>query len=702
MTQNGDGMANLLEVGSLVLGRYRLEEQVGSGGMGVLWRATDTVLDGVVALKRVSFAHLGSDAATNTTERTLREARTGAKLRGHPHVVSLYDVQVAGGDVWLVLEYVPSRTLAQLLAERGPLPPENVARIGADVADALVAAHALGIQHRDITPANVLIRTDGTVKLTDFGLAQSTGDARLTQTGAVAGTVAFLSPEVAREGESTAASDVFSLGATLYAALEGQPPFGQNANPVKMLHIVSTGIIRQPERAGVLEPLLLRMLALTPSSRPDPATIRDSMHRIADTGAGAAPSAAPGPPAPAPPSWSADATEGPFAARQAGVAPFGSAPPPLERPWMARSGSEWATGPLPSNRRRVALAAGAMLVVIAAVLTLTFVFDGEDSSGQATPGQPVARDTGNPDQPELIGLPEQVREVGMGGEVQTVDSCRMLPTDSLSRFGNVRVVRGSALHGCEAEVTHPNGSQTLIGFEMSEPDDEEDDTSDAGKKYDLGGIQVYQNKLERDESGTSCKGLIVLSDNSALFTTAYPLRDTERAPNPCELVAALDTATANLLAASGVPHTGWNANYPLTERDACALVDRRTLDKVTGLDASQSVTGFADWACDWGKDPDDETLSAVEVQFFLMTEDEFANPDERSSVTVNDRNAYQTVVDSEEDPNTCTIYLPQQRKANKDGTYSVVRVRVRLDGPREQQCAQTKTVATTVQHTLDR
>ena len=198
--------------GSVVFDRYRLEERIGAGGMGVVWRATDLLLDQPVALKRVPLAGLEDEQAELNRERALREARLAARLRHHRHVVAIYDVRIDDGAVWLVLEYLPSRSLAQILRERGPLDPVQAARIGAQVADALAAAHALGIQHRDVTPGNVLITDDGTAKLTDFGIAHLAGDTRLTQSGMISGTVVYLAPEVARTGKTSPASDVFSWG----------------------------------------------------------------------------------------------------------------------------------------------------------------------------------------------------------------------------------------------------------------------------------------------------------------------------------------------------------------------------------------------------------------------------------------------------------------------------------------------------------
>lgn len=269
-----------MDSGSVVFGRYLLLEKIGAGSAGVVWKATDQQLHQTVALKRVPFAGLDGEQARLTRDRALREARLAAALRSHPHVVTVYDVLADDSDIWLVMEYLPARSLSELLRTEGPLAPVNAARIGAQLADALAAAHTLGIEHRDVKPGNVLIGADGTVKLTDFGISHLTGDPNLTHTG-VTGTPAYLAPEVAANGDTSPASDVFSLGATLYCAVEGQPPFGADDNILRLLKVVRTGIIRPPTQAGPLEPLLLRLLHPIPSTRPDAETTRDLLTRLA-------------------------------------------------------------------------------------------------------------------------------------------------------------------------------------------------------------------------------------------------------------------------------------------------------------------------------------------------------------------------------------------------------------------------------------
>src|SRR5689334_2479022 len=188
--------------------------------MGVVWRAHDDLLHREVAVKQLKLPDSDPAAAEMARTRAMREARIAARLQ-HPNAIGVFDVVVQNGLPWLVMEYLPSRSLAALLDEHGPLPPAEVGRIGGRIASALAAAHAAGIVHRDVKPANVLIGHDGTVKLTDFGISRAVGDGTLTEAGMISGTPAYLAPEVARGDAPDARSDVFSLGATLYAMTDG-------------------------------------------------------------------------------------------------------------------------------------------------------------------------------------------------------------------------------------------------------------------------------------------------------------------------------------------------------------------------------------------------------------------------------------------------------------------------------------------------
>ena len=266
-------------------GRYLLLSRLGGGAMGAVWLARDELLGREVAVKQVLIP-VGSDpeATAGHREAAMREGRIAARL-AHPHAVSVYDMVDDGGTPWLVMEYLPSRSLAQVLADHGTLPVQQVATIGAQVADALIAVHAAGVVHRDVKPGNILIgegeRSDGLVKITDFGISRAQGDVSLTQTGVVKGTPAFLAPEVARGQEPDRASDVFSLGATLFACLEGTPPFGMTENPLEMLYRVAGGDFQRPRNAGALTRPLMRMLHNDPTKRPTMTQVRDQLAQLA-------------------------------------------------------------------------------------------------------------------------------------------------------------------------------------------------------------------------------------------------------------------------------------------------------------------------------------------------------------------------------------------------------------------------------------
>jgi tRNA A-37 threonylcarbamoyl transferase component Bud32 len=243
----------------LIAGRYRLLEPVGSGGMGRVWLARDEMLDRDVAVKEFRPPEWMTDAEqARLRDRTLREARSAGRLN-HPHVVRVYDVVHADGLPWIVMEYVPSRSLHQVINEDGPYSPVAAARIGLSVLDALSAAHRAGVLHRDVKPHNVLIGTDGRVVLTDFGLATFVDDGAVTGPGLVVGSPQYVSPERARDGASTVESDMWSLGATLYAAVEGRSPYARDT-AMATLMALATEPPDPPVRAGPLAPVLLGLL----------------------------------------------------------------------------------------------------------------------------------------------------------------------------------------------------------------------------------------------------------------------------------------------------------------------------------------------------------------------------------------------------------------------------------------------------------
>ncbi|WP_196873423.1 serine/threonine-protein kinase [Nocardioides luteus] len=243
----------------MIAGRYRLERELGRGAMGAVWLATDDVLGRSVALKQLVALDGVSDAAVE------REARLAARLV-HPNVVAVFDLVRDDDKPWLVMEYVEGKTLAHMVRDDGPLSVEDAARLIGQIASALRAAHAAGIVHRDVKPANIVVGRADRAKLTDFGIARGV-DSQTTQTGQVTGSPAYLAPEIATGGRATPASDMWSLGATLFQALTGEPPYGIGDNALATLYRV---VHEEPPRtplAGRLAQLLEHTMAYDPAER---------------------------------------------------------------------------------------------------------------------------------------------------------------------------------------------------------------------------------------------------------------------------------------------------------------------------------------------------------------------------------------------------------------------------------------------------
>ncbi|MEV4254331.1 serine/threonine-protein kinase [Spirillospora sp. NPDC049652] len=261
------------EPGESLAGRYRILGLIGRGGMGRVWRAYDAELGREVAVKELRLPEEIDEAERREWyARAEREARAAARLR-HPGIVALHD-RVTGDDgrPWLVMELVDGPSLDAVIRADGPLPPARVAAIGRQMLDALTTAHAHGIVHRDVKPANVLLDGDRAI-LTDFGIAALDGDATLTRSGALLGTPAYMAPEQVRGRPATAASDLWSLGATLYAAVEGRPPFGGPTHGAVFVAIATEPPL-PPEKAGPLTELLTSLLQKDPEARPTAEAVR--------------------------------------------------------------------------------------------------------------------------------------------------------------------------------------------------------------------------------------------------------------------------------------------------------------------------------------------------------------------------------------------------------------------------------------------
>jgi serine/threonine protein kinase len=262
----------------LIAGRYRLRWRLGRGGMGVVWLAEDEALHRTVAVKRVALSGSGSAEDRSAAHaRALHEKRMAARV-DHPGTVRVYGVVEAAGHPWIVMEVLIGRTLAKVLRDHGPLPVRQVARLGLHLLDALQAIHGAGVVHRDVKPGNVQL-CGGRVVLTDFGIATTARAGFEAPSRMIVGSPAYMSPELLHRGGFGPASDLFSLGATLYAAVEGRSPFGRAC-----LRATLTAVANDPPapflRAGPLRPVIERLLAKDPGWRPGPDQARAALAAI--------------------------------------------------------------------------------------------------------------------------------------------------------------------------------------------------------------------------------------------------------------------------------------------------------------------------------------------------------------------------------------------------------------------------------------
>jgi eukaryotic-like serine/threonine-protein kinase len=384
----------------VIAGRYTLEAEIGRGGMGAVWRGRDEVLGRIVALKRIGVAPGG---ITPDALRAEREAKLAAKLN-HANVVAVFDlVSEASADgqsqQWLVMEYVEGTNLSELVRADGRLTPDQAAPILAQTASALAAAHGAGIVHRDVKPSNILVAPDGQVKLSDFGIARTSTDSALTQTGLVTGSPAYLSPEVASGQPATPASDVWSWGATLYHALEGRPPYEIGDSLLGALYRIVHEEPPRPQAAGWLTPVLEATMTREPAHRwsiaeaqqfleagPDAVTAAAPTAGLADIGLGGVGrtrSYDDGP--------DAQGTRVlPLLTRTASPPPTPVVPAPTPRP----------TGPGPRRRRWLVALGAAVALVLAMAIAFEIGLNGDDD------------DKASSDNPSAVASSPQTSESG--------------------------------------------------------------------------------------------------------------------------------------------------------------------------------------------------------------------------------------------------------------------------------------------------
>src|SRR6266498_3419235 len=402
--------------GRMIADRYSLERPIGKGGMGTVWRAHDRLLDREVAIKEVRLPDTVPEHERDSLRaRVLREARAAARLN-HPGGITLYDVLNEQGRAFIVMELIKAPTLAEIVASEGPLPPERVARIGLQIASTLDAAHRAFIVHRDVKPANVMVAEDGKVWLGDFGIARVQGDPKLTSSGMIVGSPAYMAPEQANGHDSGPETDLWGLGVTMYYAVEGRAPF-ERGNSLATLTAVVNEPPRPLRRAGALAPIIMSLLAKDPAGRPALRQVRVRLARINTPGRQPATAAQPAVPVPLPgpstptlteeppPSPAVDAGELTPPTPRTAVAPEPAEPPALAEAFEEEAGdagegaaedtAEPSQARWPGARRWpvalarlagvVALLAG---VVVLLVVALTRSLGGGGASGEREAAPP--------------------------------------------------------------------------------------------------------------------------------------------------------------------------------------------------------------------------------------------------------------------------------------------------------------------------
>lgn len=623
------------EGGDLVAGRYLLEERIGAGGMGVVWRAYDSKLGRPVAVKcaRVDDARL--------VKRLMSEARIAARLH-HPHIVSVFDridEIDKGAGCWLVLEYVPSRSLAQIMAADGPLAPERVAAIGRQIAGALAAAHAKGVVHGDVTPENILItedgRTggvvgalDGIAKLTDFGIARALwSDAGHSLSGEVPGKPRYIAPEVARGGPLSREADLFSLGATLFAAVEGHSPYGQADGAIAYLGRAIEGRVEAPRRAGALTGLLTELLRKDPEGRPTAVRARELLGEIAPElgGAGGA--------------------------------------------FTAGGRSRW-TVRLP--RRRALLGSGVVVALAAAVVAGLLVYEPgagrSTTTGHGTSGHTTSGHGTKPGTP-----------VWTLGDARTADPCSLLDPASLDGFGRT-------------ELTADYGNFDRCDVLVEAGDESAADVAVTFIGADLeAGSQVRTERHGRGTvvreplSGDECERILGLADGQYVQVRAR--RTEASSPGLCAMADAATDHALVVLDRGRVPRRpGPPPPGSLEGAHACALLDAAALVRVPGMDttggggAARPEAGFGDWECRW-----DSTAGAAGVQV-LFDRNSPLDAEDGQPAVLGGRQSF--VAPEYQDEGTCTARIVNRtyKDLAGDAGQELVELTVSGSGPVGQLC----------------
>ncbi|WP_043667033.1 protein kinase domain-containing protein [Streptomyces xylophagus] len=629
--------------GDRIDGRYLLHEPIGTGGMGVVWRAWDERLQRWVAVK---CARLDDDRATR---RLMGEARNAGRLH-HPNIVAVFDYVDEGTTCWIIMEYVPSRSLAQIMAERGPLAPEEAGSIGCQIADALVKSHSAGVVHGDVTPENILVTEEGVARLTDFGISRALGhDVTQSTTGTVRGKPRYLAPELAKGQAAGEKADVFSLGASLFAAVEGQSPYGEAEHLMTYLARAVEGHIEPARRAGQLAEPLAALLAVEPGDRPDAARARKLLTRVAP-----------------PPAHIQERLD------DRRTLDLASSTLRLGR--LSRRTRDVLTLPLPRRVRRRPLAIAAVaLVTTGAVAAGLVLLDPWGSKGAQHKGVDLAD-----------AKPSASARAGTIGDERTADPCALIDAASLSRFGHTVLDPDyGEIDRCDVLVRNTSGDDTAdVQVNL---DSDRDDFDDIRSTRLVGGLTVVT--LDRD--GKSCERAVLTPDGKQIRVDGRQLATAS--PDPCQLADAATDHVVGVLADGPVPRraSAPDANS-LARLDACTLLDATALARLPGVQVANQDRGFGSWDCDWSSD---DGKREVEIQF---SRDNSLDADDGHPVDVAGVRSYSVADEAEDD--SCTVRTPHRTYPDSVGenTTELFHLTVYAPQPSRQLCDTAAELAGTV------
>ncbi|GHH89031.1 serine/threonine-protein kinase [Streptomyces capitiformicae] len=628
--------------------RFVLKEIIGAGRSGDVWLAHDTLLGQDVALKP---ERITGDRET-AVPRLLGEPRAMAKFRDHPHVVTLYDVVTvphsgeegaeaedgAPETYWFITEYVPGGDLNG----QPPMSPVRAARIGAELADALVALHEAGIVHCDIKPANIGLTRRGTAKLLDFGAAYRVGGTEtITANGPFSFTPDFAAPELARGNVPRPASDVFCLGTTLHALVTGSPPRGggpedddgrrepgdtEDSERLRYWKAEQGVVELDAEAVGPLYPVLTAMLRRDPGQRPDAAEVKRLLEAVADPGSTA--SVTPVTPVESPPE-----------------SPEPAVPPPPEH-----TGRRW--------RRRALLATA---LGVCAVLALGVIFipddsDGDDGTTRESGRGSIQQNSENGEPRALIGDP------------YTADVCALADRDALSRFGKVEVdVDYGNFDQCDVLVHSDDETRIDVSFQLRPGS-----SSETSEPTDFVGRIGITESSESDE----CT-LLLAPEGTTDGIVGVRVNMGEGEVNGgqatlCTVARAAARSAAEILNDGPVPRR--SQAYPassLAWANACKLLDAEVLSAVPGLKVDQPEVGVANWNCEWSSTVDD--LEA-EVEFHR---DQPKSAEEGTPVELS---GYKGLVVPDDDD--CRVFVEYRPYSGENAETYAEMVRLRVGGQR--------------------